>query len=184
MTRVVSQQLAPRLGDLAANRCRTTEAIRQGVDLGASVVVLPELATCGYVFASPQEASQVAITPQHLLFTEWATEAGRGDALVIGGFCEQGDDGLLYNSACVVDGSGVRTVYRKTHLWDREKLIFAAGKEEPPVLDAAIGRIGVLICYDLEFPEMTRSLALAGADLVVVPANPVFSTRKRCVRRW
>ncbi len=171
MTRVVCQQLAPRIGDFPANRERTVRAIAEAIGAGADVVVLPELVTSGYVFESTDEAAAVAITPGHEVFAEWAAEAARGPAVVVGGFCEQGDDGLLYNSAAVVDGSGVLGVYRKTHLWDREKLYFQPGGKAPRVFDTVFGRIGVLVCYDLEFPELTRLLALAGAELIVVPTN-------------
>jgi predicted amidohydrolase len=58
----------------------------------------------------------------------------------VGGFCEQGDDGLLYNSAAVVDGSRILGVYRKTHLWDREKLFFQPGAQAPRVFDTPAGR--------------------------------------------
>lgn len=175
MTRIDCRQLAPRIADLAANRELTVGAIHAAVTGGADVVVLPELATSGYVFASRDEARSVAVSPEHELFGEWAGAAG--DALVVGGFCEAGDDGLLYNSAAVVGASGVLAVYRKLHLWDREKLVFEPGSAVPPVLDTRMGRIGVLICYDLEFPELTRTLALAGADLIVVPTNwPVVET--------
>ena len=77
----------------------------------------------------------------------------------------------VYNSAAVVDGSGVLAVYRKTHLWDRELEWFAAGNEPPPVVATDVGRIGVAVCYDLEFPEVTRHLALGGAELIAVPTN-------------
>ena len=103
------------------------------------------------------------------MFEEWAAEAG--GAVVVGGFAERGEDGLIYNSAAVVDRSGVVGVYRKGHLWDREKLCFAPGTEPPRVFDTAAGRVGVLVCYDLEFPEMPRTLALAGAELICVPTN-------------
>lgn len=176
MTRIVCQQLGPQIADLAANHQMSVESIRQAVADGADVVVLPELVTSGYLLASRAEAASVAITPGHQLFTDWAAEAARGPAVVIGGFCERGQDGLLYNSAVLVDGSGVRGVYRKTHLWNTEKLLFEPGRQVPPVFDTLTGRIGVLICYDLEFPEMTRTLALAGAELIAVPANwPVVS---------
>jgi predicted amidohydrolase len=76
-----------------------------------------------------------------------------------------------------VDATGVLAVYRKTHLWDKEKLIFIPGAVAPPVVETGLGRLGVIVCYDLEFPEMTRSLALRGADLIVVPTNwPLEST--------
>ena len=171
MTRIVCCQLHPVQADLAANRELTRRAIAEAVAAGGKIVVLPELATSGYLFDSREEAASVAITAQHDLFSDWAAEVSPGGSLVVGGFCELGEDGVLYNSAAVVDATGVVAVYRKTHLWDREKLIFAAGTAEPPVLETAFGRLGVLICYDLEFPELTRALALRGADLFVVPTN-------------
>jgi predicted amidohydrolase len=172
--RVACRQLAPRVGDLDGNRALSVAAIRDAVAKGAEVVVLPELVTSGYVFASREEAASVAITADDSLFAEWASEVdgvrdGRG--LVVGGFCERGDDGNLYNSAAVVGPSGVQAVYRKLHLWDREKLFFSAGDQPPPVLDTPVGRIGVMICYDLEFPEMARMLALQRAELIAVPTN-------------
>jgi 5-aminopentanamidase len=171
MTRVVCQQLAPRIADLPFNHTHTVAAIDDAVDHGADIIILPELATSGYAFHSRKEAASVAITPTDPMFRDWAAAAARGQSVVIGGFCEQGDDGRLYNSAAVVDDSGVLGVYRKLHLWDREKLFFAPGSAPPPVFDTPHGRIGVLICYDLEFPELTRMLALAGADLIAVPTN-------------
>jgi predicted amidohydrolase len=171
LTKIICQQIAPRILDLAANSALSIAAIREAIDLGADVVVLPELVTSGYVFTSVEEAASVAITRQDPLFAAWAVEAARGRAVVIGGFCELTADGHVYNSAAVVDGSGVIDVYRKTHLWDREKLYFRPGTQPPRVLDTPAGRIGVLICYDLEFPELTRALALAGAELLAVPVN-------------
>jgi predicted amidohydrolase len=171
MTKIVCQQLTPQVTDLQGNCALALAAIREAVELGADVIVLPELVTSGYVFESLEEARSVALTRDDRVFSDWASEAARGAAVVIGGFCERGDDSLLYNSAVVVDGSGVLGVHRKTHLWDREKLFFAPGDEPPRVFDTAVGRIGLLICYELEFPELTRTLALAGADLIAVPTN-------------
>jgi predicted amidohydrolase len=169
MTKIVCQQVAPRIADLQANRRLSLSAIADAAAAGADVIVLPELVTSGYVFESAEEAASVAISADHALFEQWAAEAG--GAVVVGGFAERGDDGLVYNSAAVVDESGVIGVYRKVHLWDREKLWFAPGGEPPRVFDTPSGRIGVLVCYDLEFPEMPRTLALAGAELICVPTN-------------
>jgi predicted amidohydrolase len=90
---------------------------------------------------------------------------------VIGGFAELGADGTLYNSAAVVNGDGVQAVYRKLHLWDQELRWFTAGEDPAPVIETPHGRIGLAICYDIEFPELTRGLALQGADLIALPAN-------------
>jgi 5-aminopentanamidase len=65
----------------------------------------------------------------------------------------------------------VRAVYRKVHLWDREPLVFTPGEEPPPVLETAFGRIGIMVCYDLEFPEWVRLPAFDGVQLLVAPAN-------------
>jgi predicted amidohydrolase len=171
VTRIACQQLAPVLGDLEANRVIALDAIREAVDDGAEVVVLPELITSGYMFESPEEAAAVALGSDHELLREWGAEAARADIVLAGGFCELGDDGRVYNSAAVFDATGLRAVYRKLHLWDREKLIFTPGAAPPPVLDTRVGRIAVIVCYDLEFPELTRSVALAGTQLLLVPTN-------------
>jgi predicted amidohydrolase len=170
VVRIACHSSAPRIADLAANTRDARAAVRGAVDAGADLVVLPELVTSGYVFASPEEAAGVAITRDHEVFAGWAEEAARGDAVVVGGFCERGEDGL-YNSAAVVDASGVLAVYRKVHLWDEEKRFFRPGNALPPVLATRVGAIAPLVCYDLEFPEFTRALALAGAELLAVPTN-------------
>ncbi len=171
MTVVSCLQLAPVIGDVPANAEMSGAAIDAALTAGAQIVVLPELVTSGYVFSSLDEARSTAITPDHQLFSDWAALAARSDAVVIGGFCEPAPDGGVYNSAVVVDGTGVRAVYRKIHLWDTEKNFFTPGPAAPPIVETPHGRIAVVICYDLEFPELTRSLALRGADLLAVPTN-------------
>lgn len=173
MTVIACCQLAPRLGELAANVERSADAIAGAVAGGADIVVLPELTTSGYVFESVEEAAAVAVPLGHPMFDRWAQASGPhgSQATVIGGFCERADDGRLFNSVAVVDGGELVAVYRKTHLWDRERLWFTAGDTLPPVVPTRAGRIGVAICYDLEFPELTRHLALADAELVAVPTN-------------
>jgi predicted amidohydrolase len=177
VTRVCCQQLDPVLGDLDANRDLSVAAIEQAARAGADVVVLPELASSGYMFSSPQEAAAAAIGHGDPLLADWARLAARHDLVLAGGFCERGDDGHVYNSAAVFDASGLRAVYRKLHLWDREKLVFTPGSAPPPVLDTRVGRVSVVICYDLEFPELTRSVALAGTELLLVPTNWPLMTR-------
>ena len=171
MARIAVQQLAPVIGDLDANRALTLDAIREAAHAGADVVVLPELVTSGYAFTSAQEAAATAIGTGHRILREWAAEAARADLVVIGGFCERGEDGNTYNSAAILDAGGLRAVYRKLHLWDGEKRLFTAGDAAPPVVATRVGRVAVVVCYDLEYPELTRCVALAGADLLAVPTN-------------
>ncbi|GAB2843280.1 nitrilase family protein [Actinocorallia aurea] len=169
--RVAVCQTEPVLLDLAANVRDTVDTVRGCVGRGADVVVLPELATSGYMFDSLDEARSTALPLSHPVFTDWREALGDGRTVLVAGFAEDGGDGRIFNSAVVLDRTGIRAVYRKTHLWNREKRFFTPGDRPPPVVDTEHGRIGVLICYDLEFPEMPRSLALAGADLIAAPTN-------------
>jgi predicted amidohydrolase len=170
VARVRCDQLAPVLGDLEGNGRSVLAAVERAVEDRVDVLVLPELATTGYVFRDADEAATVAVTADDPLFARVAGALDGTDTVVVVGFCER-DGRVLRNSVAVVDRTGVRTVYRKTHLWDRETLVFTPGDAAPPVVDTAHGRIGVLVCYDMEFPEMPRMLALAGADLIAVPTN-------------
>jgi predicted amidohydrolase len=169
--KVVCCQIAPRVGVAEHNRLAVREAIRSAVAADARIVVLPELSTSGYVLRSQAEARELALRPADGALDDWSEVAACGDAVVVGGFAELGDDGLVYNSAAVVDGTGVLAIYRKAHLWLDERRVFAAGQEPPPVIATRAGQIGVAICYDLFFPEVTRSLALAGAEIIAGPTN-------------
>ncbi len=171
-TRVACCQLAPVMGDPEANRAAVEQAVRDAAARGARVVVVPELVVSGYVFDSAEEARGLAEAPDGPTVTAWAALARELDLVLVGGFAELGEDGTtLYNSAALVDPTGVRAVYRKAHLWDTEKLVFTPGDAAPPVVETAHGRIGVVVCYDLEVPEWMRLPALAGADLICAPSN-------------
>jgi predicted amidohydrolase len=169
--RVAVHQLAPVIGDLEGNRARGLEALDAAAAAGARVVVLPELAASGYVFRDADEARALAEPADGPTLSGWAERAAARDLVVVGGFAEDGGDGRLYNSAAVIDASGLRAVYRKAHLWDRESLVFTPGDDPPTVVDTPHGRIAVIVCYDLEFPEWVRIAAERGAELLCVPTN-------------
>ena len=172
LTTVAVCQLAPVMGRLDESLARMTDAVTRAVTQGANVVVLPELANCGYMWEGPAELRAAAEpvdgpTVRHL--EDLAREHG---IVIVCGFAEAGDDGAVYNSAVLVDASGVRSTYRKAHLWDHEKPSgFTPGDAAPEVVDTVFGRIGVMICYDLEFPEWVRLAALDGAQLLAAPTN-------------
>lgn len=168
--KVVCVQMAPIMLDVGANRGKLRSAIRRAVADGADLVVLPELATTGYMFASAAEAREVAQPAVGGALQDWADELKGTTAIVVGGFCELAD-GVLFNSAAAVTADGVRTVYRKVHLWADEHLIFTPGTEAPPIVSTAHGLVGVAICYDLFFPELMRGLSLAGASIIALPTN-------------
>lgn len=171
------EELAPRVGDLFANLSLIAGAINRAAADGIELLVLPELATSGYRLADEAEARRCAISGDG---PELRSLAGiiPLHMTVILGFCELSHRSL-FNSAAVLTRERVLSIYRKTHLWDTEISLFVQGDIAPPVVQTPVGRVGIMICYDLEFPEMPRSLALAGADLIVVPTNWPLLDRPR-----
>src|SRR6188472_3682437 len=115
LIRVACCQVQPRLGEVDRNRAMLRGAIVAAATAGAQLIVLPELCTTGYTFESPAEARALAQRATGGVLDDWAEEAARAEAVIIGGFAESDESGGLYNSAGVVDPSGVLTVYRKTH---------------------------------------------------------------------
>jgi 5-aminopentanamidase len=172
VTVVAVAQLPLTVGDVDGNRGVAAEAVAGAAAGGAGLVILPELSDSGYVFTGEAEARALAAPAgASETLSLWRALAARHRTVIAGGFCELGADGRLYNSAAIVDASGTRAVYRKAHLWDAEKLVFTAGGARPPVVDLPCGRVALLICYDLEFPEWVRLAALSGADLIAAPVN-------------
>ncbi|GAA2337189.1 carbon-nitrogen hydrolase [Streptomyces kunmingensis] len=176
-TTVACAQLALGVGDVAENLAAAEEAVAAAADAGARVVVLPELANSGYVFADAAEARALAEPVTGPTVTAWSAAARRHGVTLVAGFAELDEQGQVRNSAVLVDPSGtVRAVYRKVHLFGTEKDFFVPGDAAPPVVDIeGVGRIGVMVCYDVEFPEWVRRVALAGAELLCAPVNwPLF----------
>jgi predicted amidohydrolase len=121
MTLVAACQLGLAVGEAEANRSAAAAAIGEAAGRGAELVVLPELCDSGYVFTDAAEARALA-TPaaDSPTLREWRALAGRYATTIVGGFCELGADGLVYNSAAMVGADGILAVYRKAHLWDAE----------------------------------------------------------------
>jgi predicted amidohydrolase len=93
------------------------------------------------------------------------------DILLVVGFAENGGNGENFNTAALLESGRPARFYRKAHLpllgYDR----FSTGGDDLPVFETRLGKLGVLICYDIRFPEAARVLALKGADLIVLPTN-------------
>ena len=136
----------------------------------AGLLVLPELFLTGYNIGADalQAAGEAEDGPSARAAANIARDCGLA---LLYGYPERASDGQLYNSARLVGPDGARLAnYRKTHLFgDMERTVFTPGRV--PFVLAELGglRLGVLVCYDVEFPEMVRGLALRGADLVAVP---------------
>lgn len=169
--RVAACQIDPKLGEVEANLDRIGRAVAEAASAGAVLAVLPEAAVTGYAFGSLEEARPVARRAGAVAHDVLAGLAQVHRMTVICGTLEaQGDE--VFNSALVAIPDGRRYTYRKMHLPYLGVDRFATPGPNPPIVFEADGlRVGVLICYDLRFPEAARMCALDGADLIALPTN-------------
>jgi predicted amidohydrolase len=137
---------------------------------GAHWLVTPEMALTGYAIGA-ERVRALAETADGPLAEAVAALAQRHGVGVVYGFPEHNGEQRPFNSVQAISARGERLgLYRKTHLYGAvDAAQFNPGDSPPPVFDANGWRIGLLICYDVEFPEPARDLALRGADLVLVP---------------
>ncbi len=154
---------------------RNLEALRGAIaSVEADLYVLPELCLSGYDFEDRAELARFAEEPGGPLAAALAEAAlGRGAGISFG-FAEAAPGGRLFNSALLALPGGPRRVYRKTHLFAREKLLFEPGDPGFFVAEFRGLKVGPAICFDWIFPEAFRTLALLGADLVAHSANLVL----------
>ncbi|MBN4097639.1 MULTISPECIES: nitrilase family protein [Methylobacterium] len=169
--RVSCIQFEPEFGAVDANMARASDLVRAAAAEGGRLIVLPELASTGYVFESAAEAAALAEpVPDGPTTRAWAALAAELGVHIVAGIAESAGE-TLYNAAVIVGPEGYIGTYRKAHLWDQENVFFARGDLGFPVFDTALGKVGVAICYDGWFPETFRQLALAGAEIVCIPTN-------------
>jgi len=154
--------------------------IREAAAKGASIVCLPELFNTGYFITSQQ--LQALAEPQDGAFVQTLSKLAEELGIyIIAGYCESCDiPGRIYNSAIFIDDKG-KTIgnMRKVYVWAQEKMKFREG-DKFPVYDTPLGKIGIMICADIEYPEPSRIAAMKGAELVFIPA--VWSIP--AARRW
>jgi len=174
--RVAVAQLDPKLADKARNLDACLARLDEAVSQGAELVVFPECAIAGYMFESAEEAMPYAEEIPGPSTEALIDAAARTGAHVCCGLIERDGD-TLHNAAVLVGPVGLVGVYRKTHLPYLGVDRFVVPGDELPVWETPLGRIGVEICYDLRFPEVTRTLALKGADIVAHPTNFPMAAR-------
>ncbi|MDQ1174259.1 putative amidohydrolase [Microbacterium testaceum] len=159
-----------------ANLADIDEATRTAAARGARVIVFPEYSS---YFVDPFDDS-LAANAEHLdgPFVRHLTAlAAELDVVVVAGLLEKADDGKRVRNAVVaVSADGIRSVYRKLHLYDafgqRESDWVEPGEISPPQTFELDGlRFGLMTCYDLRFPEVARTLADAGVDVALIPAE-------------
>jgi predicted amidohydrolase len=165
--RIAALQMQAVAGNAAANLARIADAARNAAANDAKLLIVPELAVTGY---GAGEAFPALASPATGEVSDKLGEIARENGIaIVAGFAEQ-EGSATYNSALFTDGIGTNAVYRKSHLYgDYERGWFRPGVPSSVMVELAGVRLGMLICYDVEFPENVRRLAQAGADLVVVP---------------
>jgi predicted amidohydrolase len=170
--KVSAVQFCPILFDKDKNLEKIVSFIKESKE---DLIVFPELATTGYFFLKKDELGRFAEPFEgdtYNLIQKLSTQLNK---IIVYGFAELRND-KFYNSAAIVfPDRKYSKVYRKTHLFYKEKFVFSPGDTgfftiDYPDFDL---KLGTMICYDWRFPEVARTLALNGADLIVSPSNLV-----------
>ena len=169
--RIAVIQTNPTFGNAQRN---IDDALKSMDPLDADLFVLPELFNTGYNFVTREEVRSLAeLADGGKAFERVADFSRAHSCFVVYGFAEQAG-GKLYNSSALVGHGLMVGVYRKVHLYYREKLFFDGGDLGFQVFETPLGRIGMMICFDWFFPESARTLALKGAQVIAHPANLVL----------
>ncbi len=165
-------QFRPLFGKANQN-CQKIISALENVD--ADLIVLPELALSGYYFKDKSESLKYSEDPQNSKHLDsLANLANKNNLHLVVGFAEkQGEQ--CYNSAALIGPNGIEHIYRKVHLFNEEKFCFDPG-DTPFIVNNIKGvKIGMMICFDWVFPEVTRVLALQGAQIICQPSNLVLT---------
>ena len=165
-------QFQPEFLNPEANLDKVSKKIEQAEDF--DLLVLPELANSGYTFVKHSEVEKAAESiPEGTFVTKLRELAEEKNGYIVSGVCEK-KGSAFFNSAVLVGPDNFLYVYRKVHLFDREKLFFQQGDGPFKVHKIREARVGVLICFDWIFPEATRILALKGMTVLAHSANLVL----------
>lgn len=173
--RIALAQIAAR-ADAEERSARVLGALDDAAAAGAKLVAFPELAGLPF-FPQHQRAADALALAEPIpgpTTARIAERAERHGLVIVHNLYEVTDDGRTYDSSPVIDADGTLLgVTRMVHITDytcfHERAYYAKGDRGAPVYETAVGRVGVAICYDRHFPEYTRALGVAGAQLVVVP---------------
>lgn len=172
--KIAIQQMSSVLGDLNTNFKSIVKASIEASLKGAELLIVPELAPTGY--GAKDALNEKAVTAdQNGLNLLCKTSAEHNIAIVVG-YSERSGD-RVFNSAAFITNGKVQANYHKCQLWaGYEKRYFTAGPPSTVITNYKGLRIGMLICYDVEFPERVRALAKKGVDLIAVPTATPAST--------
>ena len=163
-------QNKPVFGDKKGN---VASLIARMDSVKADLYILPELSYSGYQFVSTDEAASIADPLDSESREAFSKASRRLDACVVFGFPEKAGS-KLYNSSLAVLPDGREYLYRKTHLFYKERLFFAPGDLGFTLFEFRGAKVGMAICFDWFFPESFRTLALKGADIIAHCSNLVM----------
>lgn len=164
-------QTHPQFGEKKANIDQVIELLSAA---SAELMVLPEFFNSGYQFTSKSEVAALAEEVPSGYTTRRLIKLCREKKMYLVAGLPEKKGRHFYNSAILVGPSGLIDVYRKIHLFYEEKLWFTAGNKQLKVYDIGKARIGMMICFDWFFPEVARTLALNGAEIICHPSNLVL----------
>lgn len=164
-------QTSPEFGNAEKNRHEIENLIG---DTHADLWVLPELATTGYEFQGRKEVEQLAEELPNGPTGTWLAQfcADRNCHAILG--IAERDGKRVYNSSIFMSAAGMIGRYRKLHLFDKETERFDRGDIPLHVWDIGKARVGVMICFDWRFPEVSRTLTMMGAQVIAHPSNLVL----------
>ena len=172
--RAAAAQTLARLGDIEHNIEVVTQLVNDSLRQGAELVVLPECMDTGYLFDSAEHCRALAETVPDGRFVSAMAALARKHGIFIASGITEWDPARrrIFNSGIMLDRKGeVAIHYHKQFLATHDQNWFAFGERGCPVVDTDLGRIGLLICFDGRIPEIARSLALQGAEMIVDMAN-------------
>ncbi|MFQ5650246.1 MAG: nitrilase-related carbon-nitrogen hydrolase [bacterium] len=171
MLRIGFYQFRPLFGRKDKNIAKITAALS---NVQADLIVLPELAFTGYYFKDRAETFALAEDPETSSTIESLLALCRQqDFYLVTGFSEKQRD-RVFNSALLLGPEGRVHTYRKLHLFNQEKRWFDPGDTPLEVQKVRGARIGMMICFDWIFPEVTRTLTVQGAQIICHPSNLVL----------
>jgi predicted amidohydrolase len=164
------------LGEETKNLEKARSLVSRAAKENVHIIVFPEMHLTGYALENVSRHAQLTNGP---LLSEVYQMAKQERMLIALGYPElDPHSGKVYNSVCLVDNDGsLRGIQRKTHLYGKEKTKFQAGDKIEP-FDTSLGRMGIMICYDIYFPETARSLVLSGAEIILAPSADWFPLDK------
>ncbi|MBI3891226.1 MAG: carbon-nitrogen hydrolase family protein [Candidatus Wallbacteria bacterium] len=171
LLRIAAAQIDVAFADPAANLARVLAALDEAAARGARLVVFPECALTGYCFANLEEARAASLSLDGPELSAIAAACRRHGVVAVVGLVERAAE-RVNNTAALLGPGGPIGRYRKCHLPVLGVDRFATPGEGPlEPFDTPVGRLGVGICYDGSFPEMSRVLKLRGAQILLLPTN-------------